>query len=72
MIGILLWTTPSASLGGAPFINRILRDPDGDVTTIAQCIVVLSPIGNFVERFLDLVASALVEFVGHGLLGRAV
>ena len=53
-------------------VNRILREPYGDVTAVAQCIVVLSSIRDFVERFLYLVASALVEFVGHEVLGRTV
>jgi hypothetical protein len=58
--------------GWAPMVNRILREPYGDVTAVAQCIVVVSPIRDFVERLLYLVAPALVEFVGHEILGRAV
>ena len=72
MIRIFLWPAPSASLGGMPFFKRILREPDGDVTAIAQRVVALRPISDFVESFLDLMATALVEFVGHGPLGRAV
>jgi hypothetical protein len=53
-------------------VTRLLREPYGDVAAVAQCIVVLSPIRDFVERFLYLVASALVEFVGHEVLGRTV
>ena len=71
MIGILHGSPAATCFGRAPLVNRILCKPDGDVAAAAQGIVVLSPIGDFIESFLDLAASALVEFVGHGLLGRS-
>ena len=71
LIRILEVLNPSG-LGGPPIVNRILNGPYGDVTAVAQCVVVVSSIRDFVKRLLYLVASALVEFVGHGLLGRAV
>lgn len=41
-------------------------------TAVAQCIVVVGPVGHLVESLLCLLASTLVEFVGQGLVGWAV
>ena len=72
VIRVLHRSPPDSGLGWSPIVNRILREPYGDVAAVAQCVVVLGPIRDFVKRLLYLVAPALVEFVGHGLLGRTV
>ena len=49
----------TSGLGGPPIVNRILGEPDGDVSAVAQCVVVLSPMGSLVKSLFYLVVSVV-------------
>jgi hypothetical protein len=51
-----------AGLGRCPGINGVLTDPQGDVTTIAQRLVILTPIFHAIRRFV--VGISMGSFVG--------
>jgi len=69
-IGIFLRPATSTGLGRMPCGERLLSEPDRDIATLAQGFVIFGPVGDFVTRFLNLVAAALVMFVRHQLFCR--
>ena len=65
---VFLGTSPLALVLGSPFPDGFVREPDGDVASVSERPVVLSPVGDPV-LFLVLVAAVpFVCFLHCGLL----
>jgi hypothetical protein len=69
-IGIFLRPATGSGLGRAPCSERLFGEPDRDIATLAQGLVIFGPVSHFVTRVLNLVTAALVMFVRYRLFCR--
>src|SRR5262245_11075455 len=67
-IRIFLGPAAVTCLRGTPCRYRFWRKPDRDIAAPPQGVVVVLPIRHSITGLLDLIAAALVIFVGHGIL----
>ena len=55
-----------AGLGRCPGIDGVLTDPQGDVTAIAQRLVILTPIFHAIHRLIFWMSFGSFVGLGHG------
>ena len=65
MLAILKGTSPLSCFLGMPIFQSRFREPDRDIASIPQGVVVFLPVGYLVAGLLDLMAAFLIVFIGY-------